>query len=205
MVRSGRGAVGVPRGDPPREAQVVTPMFGAVVLGVRPELSWPAAAGVDGYRVQLLSGSEGADERTLWRQMTKEPRLPYPEKEKPLAAGVKYRWRVTAVRDGDVEQPVVAEGKFFTPTEEESAELARIKPLAERKEPAELLLAATTYEAHGVYGEALALYERLAGLAKDEPNFRVALANYYERAGLKEKARQARQEARKLGADVSDK
>lgn len=200
----GRGAVGVLRGDSPATPQVVMPMYGATVLLDRPTLTWTAVPKAEGYHVQLLSGREGRDERILWRAKTKEPHLAYPEKEKPLTFGLKYRWRVSSVLSEDKEERLV-ESKFLIATEGEVKELARLKPLAESKDSTELLLAAATYEAHGVHGEALRLYEKLAERFPDEANFQVALASYYERAGRLDKAKAAKERARKLGAVLPEK
>jgi tetratricopeptide (TPR) repeat protein len=73
-----------------------------------------------------------------------------------------------------------------------------VEPLARSAAPADLLVAALSYEAHGVYNEALRLYERLAELVPSEGNFQRALASYYERAGLLEQAKAAAAKAKKL-------
>jgi hypothetical protein len=202
MARSSRGGVGVLRGDPSVRPQLLTPMHGTVILGDRPTFSWPAVSWADGYRVQLLSGVEGRDERVLWRAATKEPRVAYPEMEKPLVASRKYRWRVYAVKGEDKE--VVVSSKFSTLTEEEATALAGMKALAEGEGQAELLLAAAVYESYGVYEEALKRYERLAELAPLQPGFQVALASYYERAGRPDRAKAARERAKKLGAVIPE-
>ena len=61
------------------------------------------------------------------------------------------------------------------------------------------------YEEHGVYGEALVVYEKLAAKRPEEANFQLALANYYERGGRTEEATAARSKAKKLGAVVPEK
>jgi hypothetical protein len=198
MAVSGRGAVGVPRGEAAPTPQVVTPMFGATVLSDRPSLSWPAASGATGYRVELLSGAEGQDERVLWKAETKEPRLDYAAKEKPLRPGLKYRWRVAALLGDEKEERVVDNSKFLVATKREMEALAKVRPLASSKDPDDLVLAAATYEAYGAYGEALALYEKLAARFPDEANFQAALANYNERAGRPDGAKAAREKAAEL-------
>jgi hypothetical protein len=199
MARSSRGGVGVLRGDPTVRPQLLTPMHGTVILGDRPTFSWPSVSWAEGYRVQLLSGVEGRDERVLWRAATKEPRVPYPEKEKPLVAGRKYRWRVYAFKGEDKEEVVVS-SKFSTLTKEEAEALAGMKALAAGESQADLLLAAAVYESYVVYEEALKRYERLAEMAPMQPGFQVALASYYERAGRPDRAKAARERAKKLGA-----
>jgi hypothetical protein len=205
MARSGRGAVGAPRGgDKSSTPEAVTPIIGAAILTERPELSWPPVAGAQGYRVEILL-HDGGQGRVLWRAETKEPRLPYPEKHKPLAGGLGYRWRVTALLAEDKEEPAVRGGKFFVLSPDEVEELAAVKPLAASKDPAEVLLAAMAYEASGAHGEALAAFERLAALAPEEGNYQTALASYYERAGRKDDAAKARERAQKLGAAAGGK
>ena len=199
LARSGRGAVGTPRGDKPSVPEAVTPLVGAAILTERPELRWPAVAGAQGYRVEVLLHDGGVG-RVLWRAETKEPRLPYPEKQKPLGGGLGYRWRVTALLGEDEERPAVRGGRFFVLSAEDVAELAAVKPLAASKDPADVLLAAAAYEAYGAHGEVLAAFERLAALAPEEGNYQAALANSYEHAGRKDDAARARERAQKLGA-----
>ena len=44
---------------------------------------WVVATKAEAYLVQFYSGSQGKDQRLLWRATVKAPRLAYPEKEKP--------------------------------------------------------------------------------------------------------------------------
>jgi hypothetical protein len=195
-----RGAVGLLRGEDVRP-QVVTPMYGARVLSDHPTLSWPAVAGAEGYEVVILSGAEGPSQAVLWRAATKETRLPYPEEEKVLTPGLKYRWRVLAQRGNDREEEVV-DSKFFVASTGQMADLARVKRLASSDDPGDWLLAAAIYEARGVYDKALPLYEKLARHDPSAVNYQRALARYYERAGRKDRAKEAAERAKKLGAVV---
>jgi hypothetical protein len=206
LARSGRDAVGEPRGEQPDDPPPVRPMYGSMVLSDRPALSWPAVEGAESYPVRVLRGREGEDERKLllWKAGAKKPRLAYPEKEKPLDRGLKYRWQVLA-RTEDGKDEKVVDSIFLVATKGEVAELEKLKPLATSEDPAELLLAAAGYEALLVQDEALAVYEKLAAKVPDEPNFQLALAAYYERAGLTEKAAKARRRARELGAVLPEK
>lgn len=201
LARSGRAGVGVLRGDPPALPQVVTPMYGATVLTDRPPLSWPAAEKSESYRVELFSGD---GKRVLWRATTKEPHLTYPEKEMALKRGSKCLWRVAAKRGEDKEERIV-DSKFSLATETEADELAEMKTLVMSKAPADWLLAAAAYEAHGVYDQALVLYEKLAEKSPQEANYQVALASYYDRAGRADKAKAAREKAKKLGVGMPEK
>ena len=167
LARSGRGGVGVLRGDPPAKPQIVTPLYGAAILSDRPLLTWKDFPKAENYQVVLLSGREGPDEQVLWRTETKDTRAPFPDKAKSLAFGLKYRWRVVAKLGADEEQQVI-NIKFFLVTRDEAKTMALLEPLAKSDSPADLLLAAVCYEAHGIFGEALRVYERLAELVPDE-------------------------------------
>jgi hypothetical protein len=201
LARSSRGAVAVVRGRPPATPQVVTPLYDATVLTERPALTWRAADKADSYQVQLWSGDA---QRLIWRETTTATRLDYPPKRPALKPGTQYRWRVTVRRGEDEDPKPVVESKFATAGKEEVDELAALKPLAASADEADLLLAAVTYQAYGVYGEALALYEKLAEKQPNEPNFQLALASYYERAGRQEEAKAARDKAKKLGAGMPE-
>jgi len=198
LARSGRGTVGVARDLPPPMVPVVAPLYGATVLTPRPTLSWLPVAGAAGYQVQLLSGGQGKDQQLLWKATTPETHLAYPAKEKPLCHGLTYRWRVLAQAAEGPEKFVVL-SKFQLATEMEIDQLAQVKPLGARTPAADLLLWAVLLEAHGVHDQALVLYEQLAQELPAEANVQMALANYYERAGRKEEAGQARERAKQLG------
>jgi hypothetical protein len=204
LATSSRGAVGVLRGDPPAKAQVVTPLFGATILNERPALTWLEAK-ADAYLVQLFSGGEGKEQRLIWKATVKDARLSYPEKEKSLQLGLKYRWRVTPLKGEDTSADPIVDSKFLVLTKYEIGLMSNLKPLLESKSQADLLLAAVSYEAHGVYDEALRLYERLAAMAPDEASFQSALASYYERAGRNDLAEKARERAKELGGEAKNK
>jgi hypothetical protein len=200
LANSSRGAVGVLRGDPPPKPQLVAPLYGATVQTDRPALTWPDVK-AEAYLVQLFSGADGKDKRLLWKTIVKETRLSYPEKEKPLELGRKYQWRVIPLKGDDASADPIVDSKFLVLTKYEIDLLANLKPLLASKVPADLLLAAVSYEAHGVYDEALRLYERLADSSPNEANFQIALASYYNRAGRKDLAERARERAKKLAAE----
>ena len=197
LVGSSRGGLGVLRGDPPPKPQAVTPLYGGSVWTRRPTLTWPDAK-ADAYLVQLFNGAEGMDERLLWKTTAKEARLSFPDQEKPLEFSLKYRWRVTPLKGEDASADPIVDSYFLILTEDEIKPLDNLKPLLESKAPADLLLAAVSYEAHGVYDGALRLYERLAEMSPEEASFQNALASYYGRAGRKDLAEIARKQAEKL-------
>jgi hypothetical protein len=198
--KSSRGAVGVVRGDPPAKPQLVTPLYGATIQTDRPTLTWPDVK-AEAYLVQLFSGADGKDKRLLWKATLKETRLSYPEKEKPLELGRKYQWRVIPLKGEDASADPIVDSKFLVLTKIEIDLLSNLKPLMASKASADLLLAAVSYEAHGVYDEALRLYERLADSSPNEANFQITLASYYDRAGRKDLAERALERAKKLAAE----
>lgn len=202
----GLGAVLVLRGPRiPKKQPAVTPMFDSTVLADRPFLSWRPVDGVSQYQVRLVLGrldTDGDKDGLVWTARTTEPRLPYPEQANPLHSGSVYSWYVIA-RAGQKDEQVVWRSQFWVATREEAVELAQIKPLAAGKNPADLLLAALTYQEYGVYDEALVLFQRLAELLPQEARFQSALANYYERAGRSQEAREALERAKKLSPESS--
>ncbi len=198
---SGRAAGAAVR-DPqlPKTPPVVTPMFGAAVLSDRPTLTWEAVEGATGYTVRLLPGqleTLTGKERPVWTMPSKGTRLSYPEKEKPLTRGRVYVWIVTAEKDGAAK--TAWQSQLFVVTKSQSAELEKLQPLVEGKDPAGWLLAALTYQEHTVYDEALAQFERLAKQTPKEVQFQAALADYYERAGRSKQAAEALERAKALG------
>jgi tetratricopeptide (TPR) repeat protein len=197
LARNCRAGVSIPRGERPATIQVVTPMYGTTVPGARPTLSWQAVEKAESYQAELWNGN---GQRLLWRATTAEPRLAYPDKEAALQPGTKYLWRVYARQGENLGPKRVVDSKFMTLTKAEARELADLPRAAVSADVAEMLLAATTYEALGVYEEALALYEKLAMKLPGGANVQIALAGYYERAGREEQARMAREKARKLWA-----
>lgn len=202
-----KGAVTVLRGGAAAGAEAARasgtmPLFGALVLTDHPTLSWAATTGAKDYRVTLLSGVEGPD-KVIWTATTTETHLPYPEGEKVLSPGLRYRWRVAA-RMGEDKEITVAEGKFFIATVREAERLAGAQRLAASDDPTSWLLAADAYDAAAVYGLALPLYEKLAARAPEAPNYQLALAAYYTRAGRVAEANRALERAKKLGAAIDE-
>lgn len=183
-------------------AKGASPLYKAWVLTDHPTLSWPAVAGAKEYRVDLFPGTEGAT-RPLWRATTADTRLPYPEEERVLEKSGKYRWRVTAVRDGKEE--VAAESEFFVASDRVAEQLAAVRRLADGDDPVGWLIAADAYDAAGVYGKALPVYEKLARHAPGAANYQLALAAYYARAGRDADAKAARERAKELGAGAGGK
>jgi hypothetical protein len=200
LAASAKAAIGVTRTiDTPLIASGISPLYGAAIASDRPSLTWPHQDKADAYLVEVFIGLD-KDQRLLWKAPVKENRLTYPEKEKPLQQGRKYHWRVTALVGAGASAVPIVRSHFLVLTKDEIELLADLKPLVESKDPADLVMAAVFYEAFGVYGEALPLYERLVKLSPAEGNFHATLAKYYERAGRKDLARTARMRAKELGA-----
>jgi tetratricopeptide (TPR) repeat protein len=106
---------------------------------------------------------------------------------------------VTARPAEGPERLLVSNG-FSVASDSVAAELAELAPLAAGSDPADVLLAAASYRAHGLEDEALALFERLSQLAPAEPAFHAIRADYYQRAGRLVEARAARARAAERAA-----
>jgi hypothetical protein len=202
MVRSGRPGGSIFRDPEEGPAPRISPIDGTNLLYDRPTFAWPAAAKAVSYRVELLRLADSKVEHVLWREPAVETHLKYPAKKPPLEPGLPYRWRVYAIHGAGREE-AVARGSFIVAMAKSREQLAGLKKLADSADDADRLTAALTYEAFGVFEEALALFEKLADCSPAEPSFQVALANYYALAGLHDRSRAAQAKAEKLGA-VSD-
>ena len=73
-----------------------------------------------------------------------------------------------------------------------------MRKLAESDAEEDLLLAAAAYEGYRVHDEALKVFEKLPRLNAKAARYQLALARYYEHAGLLDKAKEARQKAQAL-------
>jgi hypothetical protein len=200
LAHSARVGVGELRGDTPAEPQRVTPLYGSAIETDRPSLTWPSDSNGP-FLVQLYGGGEGKNRRLLWKKTATETKLRYPEKEKPLQPGRLYHWRVTT--SGGEKQTLV-NSKFSVLTTEEMAALAAAKDLTGSTATTDWLLAAALFEAHGVYDQALRLYERLTQQLPEEAPLQLILANYYDRAGRPDLARQARLRAGVTESDAQE-
>jgi hypothetical protein len=171
--------------------KLVTPFTGTTILSDRPSLTWQPAEKVISYQVQLLKAGSKVE---VWKVETKEPKLAYPEKKKPLQRGRKYVWKVTATtREKGFEGFAdVVSSEFFVATARVAEELEKVRPLAASTDMGDLLLAAVAYEAKGCCAETLEIYQKLAKLAPEEVGYHRALAFLYERAGQTEKAKAER-------------
>jgi hypothetical protein len=155
-VREG-GGVGVLRGGEPTTEARTTPLFGTFILTTRPTFTWPPVARAEAYGVELKDGAG-----RVWKVDTREARLDYPAKEKPLQLGQKYLWSVNARLSGGEEKIVVDESNFKLVLKGESEALVPVRKLAESDDAEDLLLAAAAYEGYGVLDEALRVFEKLA-------------------------------------------
>jgi hypothetical protein len=191
-----RAGVGVPRGPTVRAGSLPgNPPSGCAVLKVRPTLRWEAVAKATAYIVELRDESG----KVLWRETVKNPELVYPERRRPLEYSGSYQWKVTAKMPQEEDDRAFEANILLVVTESELKELEALKPLTDSKDPADWLLAALSYEAHGVFAEALALYEKLAQQAPDQAKYHQTLATYYDRAGRIDDATRERAKAKKLG------
>jgi hypothetical protein len=195
---AGAGAAIRRAGPPPAEARV-TPLSGASVMTDRPGFTWPPFEKAQDYLVELK-----ADSGLLWKATAREPTLAYPAGEKPLRQGEQYAWTVKTRLPGGDERHVVDEGRFTVLPEGDREALAPVRELAHSDDPEDLLLAAVAYEGHGVYDEALKAFEKLAARQPKVPRYQLALAHYYRHAGRPDRAREALEKAKALGATVGE-
>lgn len=196
-IREG-GGVGVVRGGRPTTEARIAPLYGTFVAADRLIFTWPA---VDKAQRYILGFSDGS---RSWKVSIKQNRLDYAAKGKRFSSGQKYVWTVKALLPGGDEKPVVEESKFVVLSEEERQELAAVRKLAASDEPADLLVAAAACEGYGVLDEALTIFEKLARLQPKVARWQLALARYYRHAGRPDKAKEAQEMAKKLGAVIKD-
>lgn len=196
----GEGAsVGVPRDwPPPLETARMTPTYGTRLASLRPSFSWPAVKDADSYKLEVFRSAG----RLLWeRHGLKKTSLEYPKDAKPLKADIRYSWRVSVTLKNENIEEVVPRSPFYVLPSEDVKALADDPALKVTRDsdPADLMLAAVTYETYGVHDEALRVYEWLAEKAPREALFPLILSRYYKQAGRKDKAREALEQAKKLG------
>jgi hypothetical protein len=163
----------------PESPPAVSPMFGAMVASERPSLSWEPDAGAKGYRVRLLSSAG----RELWEAESAVPSLAYPKDEEALQPSYLYSWEIA-----DLEGNTLVRSRFAVARRSVARQMAALAEQADSDDPAELLEAALAYSQLEAFGDALAMYERLARRAPDEPVYQEALAELYRRAGRPEEA-----------------
>src|SRR5262249_47743527 len=113
--RNSRGGVTVFRSEGAKQPPAVRPIPGSTVLIRRPTLSWNAVPSAARYEVRLFSLSS---DKPLWKSETTETRLPYPDKQPDLPAGVTRLWRVAAL-DRDGKLLMTLESRFTVAPEEE--------------------------------------------------------------------------------------
>ena len=121
-----------------------------------------------------------------------------PFKEKPLTRGREYVWEVLYETPDGLLKPCVT-ARFYTANPEEVGQMEKLRPLEEGNDPADLFLAALTYDHLQYYAEALAAYERLCRLRPTKGIYQAARAGLYEQAGRHEEAKKAWSEAEKAG------
>jgi hypothetical protein len=194
-VREG-GGVGVVRGEKPAGEARVEPLSGTFITSTRPAFRWPGVPKALRYAVELRD----AGGQLLWKATTKEAMLAYPEKEKPLAYGLGYRWGVRALLPEDEEKPAVEGSRFTLLFEDEVKEVETVQKLAASDAEEDLLLAAAAFEGYHLHDRALEVFEKLARLRPRVARYHEALANYYEHAGRADRVKEARETAKRLRA-----
>src|SRR5262249_39576617 len=148
---------GVFRDKPEARPRPVTPMRGSLIFDDRPALSWEPVPDVESYRVRLRVAG---DLKPRWTAQTRGARLEYPSGAPALERGRKHEWTVTGrTKQGD-ERPI-ADGHFTVAYASRLELFAPVARLAASDDPADVLLAALTYQGYGAYDDALAAFERL--------------------------------------------
>jgi hypothetical protein len=193
------GSVGTLRTLPSATETRVRPLFGTFVTTERPSFSWPPVEKAESYVVELKDAAGGK----LWQAVAREATLDYPDK-KPLSAGAKYLWSVKARLAGGDEKEVVRGSNFKLLLKGERQELATVRKLADSDTVEDLLLAAAACEGYGVLDEALKVFEKLARLQPQVARWQLALYHYYRRAGQPDRAKEALDRAKKLGAAIKE-
>lgn len=184
------GGVSILRGPAPQAAAPrIRPIDNGAVLTGAPAFHWPPVDQANEYEVELLDQYNARQ----WLTTTAEPKLATPP-GKPLTPGRRYVWTVTAI-DGDKRTPV-SRGSFEVLAPEDVED---VTALAKTDDAALWALAACSYEQLGLVDESIQLYEKLHKSQPADPVFPAALSDLYERAGDRELAARARQNAEKLG------
>jgi hypothetical protein len=198
MIRSGKIGGGTFRGnEPPRPA--VAPVDGTIVVTDRPVLRWPAVAGATGYRVVLLSGTTGANEKEIQNQETKGTEWAYPADAPPLVRFRTYRWWVAAKTSDGREKRIIKESRFTVGSAEMEKQATALAELAKKETPVDLLVAILGFESLRLLDELYPLYTKLAKQIEDDANLWAKVAEYAARAGRPKEAAAALKKARELG------
>lgn len=202
-VDSGRLGGVIPRGPKPGEPPwpTLSPLPTATVLTARPTLIWPKDNDAVSYVVVLSTGNDLKAERRIFRLETKEPRLPFPEKQASLQPPLLHRWSVVAKLKGDEEKVIVRReiAEFSVASEDLIKQLESVKPLAASDDPADQLLAAGAYESLGVLDEAFRLYRHLAEKPlADDARLHEIVALYYIAGGQPKLTEAERKKAAEL-------
>jgi hypothetical protein len=131
------------------------------VPALTPKFRWDPVDNASAYEIKL----EDREERILWRASVTETEVEYPDDATPLLWGQRYRWRVTAQRDGDVLDEA---GSTFQVMAGDQAEAVRNAVVdlerqraANPTDNAPLFLLAFLYEDNGMLDEAVRAYGEL--------------------------------------------
>lgn len=177
--------------DPP---PALRPVVDSAVLTRTPAFEWPAVAGAQSYRFELVSGVSEKKERPVWKAEAADRKLAYPEAEKSLDRGVVYRWRVTAVLADGSTKPAASVGRFMVLDEPAAAALAELATLENGTDPIDWLLAARAYAGWRLHDEPVRVYEKIAAARPSAGVWR-ALAKLYRQAGQADRAKEAEAKA----------
>jgi hypothetical protein len=133
-----------------------------LVPTLTPSFRWDPVENAVGYEIKL----QDREERILWKTDIPGTEVAYPSDASALAWGQKYRWRVTAQRDGDA---IDEAGSTFQVMAADQAGSVRSAAADLEKQRAAnpsdngpLFLLAFLYEDNGMLDEAVRVYGELA-------------------------------------------
>jgi tetratricopeptide (TPR) repeat protein len=165
------------------------PIHTSTVLSSQPTLSWPLVAGAIGYDVTVSY----ADGLRIWTATTTETTLECAG-DRRLRGGYQYVWEVTA-KLADQGSRRAYRGEFTVGTDQQRNEVSQIEELIAESTIEYLVLAASWYERNGLLAEAIAVSHRVAKLEPKSAAAQEALARLYNRAGRREDAKKAQEQA----------
>jgi len=156
---SGRSGSVLIRGGPP--AVELRTLFDTATLDAQPVFRWHASGGFEEFKVLVHDESD----QLVWSGNAKESSLRYPEDAPSLSPGKQYFWELEARRPP--RRPKIVYGMFTILDPKVSAEVraqaAKLRPKeGSPPDASSLVLLTGLYAEHGLWDDAIRLYEQLA-------------------------------------------
>lgn len=152
-------------GEKKKRVVLLSP-FKTAVRSPRPVFCWRPVAGAEAYRVQVLDLMD----QTLLDVTTARTEMAYPRAD--LTRGLKYRWIVTALAQG--QSLAKGQGRFFLLSEEEAQKVSQAEEAIKSGYPegttASLVTLALMYQNHELNDEAAEVYRQLHQRYPDNEN-----------------------------------